>query len=68
MVDAAAGVVAHPARTTTILGAFSLRGLKIGEERLDVHVAADGTVEVDLEPGSRLARVVTNTSEVAVEE
>ena len=51
VVDAAAGVVTHPARTTSILGAFSLRGLKVGEERLDVHVAADGTVQVDLEPG-----------------
>ena len=44
------------------LGAFSLRGLKVGEEPLDVHVDADGTVRVELAPGSRLS---VHTSEVA---
>ncbi len=55
MVDAPAGVVTHPVRTSTTLGAFSLRGLRVGAERLDVHVGADGTVRVEPEPGSRLA-------------
>ncbi|MEQ7846018.1 glycogen debranching N-terminal domain-containing protein [Nocardioides kribbensis] len=57
-VDVPAGVVRHPARTSTRLGAFRLRGLRAGEERLDVAVGADGAVEVLLEPGSRLRVVV----------
>ena len=53
-VDVPAGTVTHPARTSTLLGAFSLRGLRVGAEGLDVHVAADGEVRVELEPGSAL--------------
>jgi glycogen debranching enzyme len=45
--DAAAGVVRHPERTSTALGAFTLRGLRAGDERLDVHVDRDGLVTVD---------------------
>ena len=62
VVDAPTGVVTHPVRTSTALGAFSLHGLKVGAEQLDVHVDADGTVRVELAPGSRLS---VHTSEVA---
>jgi glycogen debranching enzyme len=54
VVDAPRGVVTHPARTSTALGEFTLRGLRVGTEALDVHVSADGTVRVHLEPGSSL--------------
>ncbi len=47
-IDLAAGVVHHPARTSTALGAFTLRDLRVGEERLDVHVDHDGLVRVEL--------------------
>ena len=53
-VDVPAGTVTHPTRTSTLLGAFALRGLRVGAECLDVHVAADGEVRVELEPGSAL--------------
>ena len=56
VVDAAAGVVAHPVRTSTALGAFSLRGLKVGEERLDVHVDADGAVRSSSSPAAGCSR------------
>jgi glycogen debranching enzyme len=46
--DAAAGVVRHPVRTSPALGAFTLRGLRAGEERLDVHVDHDGLVRVEV--------------------
>lgn len=54
VVDAPRGVVTHPERTSTALGEFTVRGLRVGSEALDVHVSADGTVRVHLEPGSRL--------------
>ena len=56
-VDATAGTVRHPARTTTALGEFTLLGLRVGAEPLDVHVAHDGTVRVDLAPRSALTIV-----------
>ena len=43
----AAGAVRHPARTSTALGAFTLRGLRAGADRLDVHVDHDGLVRVE---------------------
>jgi glycogen debranching enzyme len=46
--DAAAGVVRHPGRTSTALGAFTLRGLQVGDQRFDVRVDADGRVDVDV--------------------
>jgi glycogen debranching enzyme len=52
--DASAGLVTHPERTSARLGEFTVRGLRVGEESFDVHVAADGTVRVHPEPGSSL--------------
>ena len=52
--DATAATVSHPATTSTRLGAFTLRGLRVGEHTFDVHVAADGAVDVTLPPGSPL--------------
>ncbi|HEU4811400.1 MAG TPA: glycogen debranching N-terminal domain-containing protein [Nocardioides sp.] len=46
-VDAARRLVTHPARTTTRLGAFSLRGLRLAGSDLSIHVAADGAVRVE---------------------
>jgi glycogen debranching enzyme len=46
--DPVAGVVRHPVRTSTALGAFTLRGLRVGTERLDVHVGHDGLVRVEV--------------------
>jgi glycogen debranching enzyme len=54
-VDVAAGEVVHPARTTSALGAFSLRGLRAGDQPFDVHVLDDGTVRVEPGPGTTLA-------------
>ena len=50
--DAARGTLTHPARTSGLLGAWSLRGLRLGEHRFDVHVSADGAVTVSLPAGS----------------
>ncbi len=47
-----AGVVRHPARTSTALGAFTVRGLRAGDSRLDVHVAGDGLVQVEITEGT----------------
>lgn len=54
VVDAPAGEIRHPERTSGRLGAFRLQGLRVGEEEIGVAVAADGTVVVTTAPGSRL--------------
>jgi len=46
-VDTGAGLVRHPERTSTALGAFVLRGLRAGDHRLDVLVDDDGRVRVE---------------------
>ena len=56
-IDPTAGVVRHPVRTSTALGAFALRGLRAGDARLDVHVADDGLVRVET-TGANLATEV----------
>ena len=50
--DASAKSLTHPARTSDLLGAWSLRGLRLGEESFDVHVSADGSIAVELRDGS----------------
>lgn len=60
-VDVSAGTVRHPARVSAALGGFSLRGLRAGGRRLDVHVGHDGRVTVDLE-GGELAIVQSEAS------
>lgn len=57
--DAPGRTLTHPARTTDLLGAWSLCGLRLGAETFDVHVSADGTVTVELPPGSPLDVKVT---------
>jgi hypothetical protein len=57
--DAVRGVLTHPARTTGLLGAWSLRGLRLGEGTFDVHVAGDGSVRVELPAGSPVEVQVT---------
>lgn len=57
--DAATRTLTHPARTSDLLGAWSLRGLRLGEDVFDVQVAADGTVTVELPAGSPIAVQVT---------
>jgi hypothetical protein len=46
--DLEAGVVRHPRRTSSVLGAFTLRGLRVGTEQLEVHVDHDGLVRVEV--------------------
>jgi glycogen debranching enzyme len=46
--DPVARTLTHPARTSDLLGAWSLHGLRLGEDRFDVHVAADGAIRVGL--------------------
>lgn len=41
------GTLVHPARTSTALGGFVVRGLRLGGESFDVRVASDGSVSVD---------------------
>lgn len=53
-VDAPGRTLSHPERTSTVLGAYSVHGLRVGASELSVHVAVDGTVRVDLTPGSTL--------------
>ncbi|CAI9405521.1 hypothetical protein HIDPHFAB_04401 [Nocardioides sp. T2.26MG-1] len=60
-VDVPAGTVLHPARVSAALGGYSLRGLRAGGRRLDVHVGHDGRVTVDLE-GGELAIVQSEAS------
>jgi len=50
-VDAAAGTVSHPARTSTALGAYTVTGLRVGVVPLEVQVAADGAVTVVVPEG-----------------
>ena len=57
--DAANRTLTHPARTSDLLGAWSLRGLRLGADVFDVHVAADGTVTVELPAGSPIDVQVT---------
>lgn len=52
--DPATLTLTHPARTTGRLGAWSLRGLRLGTEPFDVAVDPDGRVTVTLPPGSPL--------------
>lgn len=52
--DATTGRIEHPARTSRALGAFTLRGLRVGRETFDVHVGHDGAVRVELAAGSIL--------------
>ena len=52
--DAASGTLAHPSYTSGSLGAWSLRGLRLGEHPFDVAVGSDGRVVVTLPPGSPL--------------
>ncbi|WP_175539658.1 glycogen debranching N-terminal domain-containing protein [Nocardioides exalbidus] len=52
--DARSLVLRHPARTTGRLGAWTLRGLRLGGQSFDVAVASDGRVSVTLPPGSTL--------------
>lgn len=54
-VDAATATVSVPERTGTGLGAFRLRGLRLGTSTFDVGVADDGAVSVELPPGSPLS-------------
>jgi hypothetical protein len=53
-VDVPAGVVTHPERTSTALGAFSVHGLRAGTAAMSVHVDADGGVRVEVDPDSGL--------------
>ena len=53
-VDAPGRTVTHPARTSTVLGAFTLHGLRVGEVPMSIEVAADGAVTVDVPEGSGL--------------
>ncbi|WP_374458288.1 glycogen debranching N-terminal domain-containing protein [Nocardioides sp.] len=55
--DPASGTLSHPGRTTGRLGAWSLRGLRLGGHPFGVAVDPDGRVSVTLPPGSPL-RVV----------
>ncbi len=57
--DASTGTLTHPARTSELLGAWSLHGLRLGEHTFDVHVAADGAVTVELPAGSPIDVQVT---------
>ncbi len=57
--DASARSLTHPARTSDLLGAWSLRGLRLGQDVFDVHVGADGSVTVDLPAGSPIDVRVT---------
>ena len=56
--DVPAGVLRHPVRTSTALGAFTLRDLRVGGRSCDVHVDHDGRVRVELEPGGPDVTVV----------
>ena len=47
-VDAAAGVIRHPARTSAELSGFALRGLSVAGGRMDVAVDHDGRVHVEV--------------------
>ena len=57
--DPVARTLTHPARTSDLLGAWSLHGLRLGDDRFDVHVAADGTVSVGVPDGSPIDVHVT---------
>lgn len=52
--DAASATLRHPSHTSGRLGAWSLRGLRLGENAFDVGVEPDGRVVVTLPPGSPL--------------
>ncbi|NYE37335.1 glycogen debranching enzyme [Nocardioides cavernae] len=52
--DAASATLRHPPHTSARLGAWSLRGLRLGEHPFDVAVEPDGRVVVTLPPGSPL--------------
>lgn len=52
--DAASSTLTHPAHTSGRLGAWSLRGLRLGGHAFDVGVEPDGRVVVTLPPGSPL--------------
>ncbi|WP_165355023.1 glycogen debranching N-terminal domain-containing protein [Nocardioides oleivorans] len=52
--DPGALVLRHPVRTTGRLGAWTLRGLRLGGHAFDVAVGVDGRVSVTLPPGSPL--------------
>ncbi|NYD40833.1 glycogen debranching N-terminal domain-containing protein [Nocardioides panaciterrulae] len=57
--DAATGTIQHPRRTSTALGAFSVRGLRVGDRPFDVHVDREGNVRLDLPADSDLEVRVT---------
>jgi hypothetical protein len=57
-VDATERVVTHPARTSGRLGAWTISGLRLGEDTFDVGVGSDGRVVVTLPPGSPIRVVV----------
>jgi glycogen debranching enzyme len=42
--DVADGDLAHPSRSATRLGPFTLRGLRVGDQPVTVSIATDGTV------------------------
>ncbi|CAM3613327.1 glycogen debranching N-terminal domain-containing protein [Nocardioides zeicaulis] len=52
--DAATRTLTHPVRTTGRLGAWTLRGLRLGTASFDLSVDPDGRVSVALPPGSPL--------------
>jgi len=54
VVDASTQTVGHPASTSPLLGAFTLRGLRVGDHPFDVTVSGDGAVDVRLPAGSPL--------------
>jgi glycogen debranching enzyme len=58
-VDASTATISHPRRTSTVLGGFSLRGLRVGAHPFDVHVDREGAVSVDLPAGAPLEVHVT---------
>ena len=57
--DPVARTLTHPGRTSDLLGAWSLRGLRLGEDRFDVLVAADGAIGIGLPDESRITVHVT---------
>lgn len=52
------GRLAHPERTSDVLGGFALRGLRVAGRRLDVHVDRAGAVSVEVGDGDAPPRII----------
>ncbi|MBA2775017.1 MAG: amylo-alpha-1,6-glucosidase, partial [Nocardioidaceae bacterium] len=61
-VDAAAGRISHPAKVSTLLGAFRIDGLRLGAVSFSVSVDSDGMVAVEVPDGEGLEVVCSGST------